>query len=30
VAKMTGAVKLNHSDVPLKGKRVVGVMGGGG
>lgn len=29
-AKMTATVKLNHPDVLLKGKRVVGVLGGGG
>ncbi len=29
-AKMTATVKLNHPDVLLKGKRIIGVMGGGG
>jgi aryl-alcohol dehydrogenase len=29
-AKMTATVRYNHPDVLLKGKRIVGVMGGGG
>ena len=29
-AKMTATVKYNHPDVLLKGKRIIGVMGGGG
>jgi aryl-alcohol dehydrogenase len=29
-AKMTAMVKMNHSDVLLQGKRIIGVMGGGG
>jgi aryl-alcohol dehydrogenase len=29
-AKMTAEVKVNHPDVLLNGKRIVGVMGGGG
>ncbi len=29
-AKMTAAVKFNHPDVLLKGKRIIGVLGGGG
>jgi aryl-alcohol dehydrogenase len=29
-AKATATVKLNHSDVLLSGKRIIGVMGGGG
>ncbi len=29
-AKMTAEVKFNHPDVLLKGKRIIGVLGGGG
>jgi aryl-alcohol dehydrogenase len=29
-AKMTATVKLNHPDVLLNGKRIIGVLGGGG
>jgi aryl-alcohol dehydrogenase len=29
-AKMTATVKVNHPDVLLNGKRIIGVMGGGG
>jgi aryl-alcohol dehydrogenase len=29
-AKMTEVVKMSHPDVLLQGKRIIGVMGGGG